>query len=71
MALCSLCAGGVHNHDRYGPNAPEVQAGRVPLGSMAECPSVVAKGGPGCSCTYREPGGKQQHCPTCRCGGDR
>lgn len=68
MALCSLCAGGVHNHTRYGGEASEVKAGRVPLGAMAECPFVVTRGGPQCACTYRAPMRSEKHCATCRCG---
>ena len=47
---CHYCRSGTHPHDKYGANAPEVQAGKVNVGDDAGCPFLVD--GAACQCTH-------------------
>lgn len=63
--LCSHCAAGRHQHDRYTGTMAGTQAGED-----AGCPSV-ARDGNECRCAVRLPlvAVFAPHCPTCRCDG--
>ncbi len=73
MNLCDPCLRGVHSHDTWGPNAPEVRRGEQRVGDDAGCSNVV---GPStnqieCECPHVNPPKSKRahpHCPTCRCG---
>lgn len=68
MALCTGCEVGLHPHDTWGANAPEVRSGERNIGDDAGCPRLDAAS-KGCTCRHvKPPKGQPPHCATCRCG---
>lgn len=71
MSICTSCQRGNHQHDKWGPNAPEVRRGDQFVGNDAGCPNSADGRDCKCNVVVYAPHQPQPHCSTCRCGGAR